>query len=274
MSHSNLERFVSDLTDYNPKTLWDSIVSHFAAKKVENSTNALDCLFNTQFIVGEMEKLVSSNLEKKLLEAVAIFALKPLPPSFALKIELRRQGETHIQQAESAKALALTPAAQTQPPPLPQKNAVVNNPAVKIESKILNHNIWRCHLHLEKAIAFNQAAVEQHHTGQCIHLKNQTYFQSLNTVSSSVYGANGAAIPILGFGPATIPTVSGPVHLNLAYFTLSLSNSLISLTFYLCQGFSVVPTGNGSCFECQKGSKVLLSGTKMADLLIVDNKPL
>lgn len=86
-----------------------------------------------------------------------------------LKIELRRQGETHIQQAESAKALALTPAAQTQPPPLPQKNAVVNNPAVKIESKILNHNIWRCHLHLEKAIAFNQAAVEQ--VTDCMNLR-------------------------------------------------------------------------------------------------------
>lgn len=102
MSHSNLERFVPDLTDYNPKTLWDSIVSHFAAKKVENSTNALDCLFNTQFIVGKMEKLVnmfrttfrhvvevSSNLEKKLLEAVAIFALKPLPPSFAVFCQLQ-----------------------------------------------------------------------------------------------------------------------------------------------------------------------------------------
>jgi hypothetical protein len=89
LSHSNLESFVPDICDYNPKALWDAIVSHFAAKKVENSANALDHLLNTQFIEGNMEKSVntfreafcrvfevSSKFDKLSLEAVAVvFAL-------------------------------------------------------------------------------------------------------------------------------------------------------------------------------------------------------
>ncbi|KNZ58567.1 uncharacterized protein VP01_1904g3 [Puccinia sorghi] len=60
LSHSNLERFVPDIAEYDPKALWDSIVSHFAAKTIENSANALDRLFDTQFIEGEMEKSVNT----------------------------------------------------------------------------------------------------------------------------------------------------------------------------------------------------------------------
>ena len=60
ISHSNLECFVPDLTEYDPKSLWDSIVTHFVAKTVEKSANALDRLFDTQFIKGKMEKSVNT----------------------------------------------------------------------------------------------------------------------------------------------------------------------------------------------------------------------
>ncbi|KNZ64199.1 uncharacterized protein VP01_10568g2 [Puccinia sorghi] len=49
LSHSNLERFVPDIADYDPKKLWDDIVAYFASKTIENSANAFDRLFDTQF---------------------------------------------------------------------------------------------------------------------------------------------------------------------------------------------------------------------------------
>jgi hypothetical protein len=65
-------------------------------------------------------------------------------------------------------------------------------------------------------------------------LKHKAYFISLSTTTSSVFGANGAAIPILGFGPVVIQTAAGPLHLiSMAYYSPQLSNSLISLTHYL-----------------------------------------
>ncbi|PLW43798.1 hypothetical protein PCANC_18365 [Puccinia coronata f. sp. avenae] len=137
--------------DYDPKALWDSIVSHFAAKTVENSANALDRLFNSQFLEGEMEGSVTSfcaafrrvvevrsKFDRKSLEAVAVvFALKRLPASFLvfrqlqfasfkdddikfdnflteLEVELRRQAEAQLQQASAARALAVSQ------PPVPQ----------------------------------------------------------------------------------------------------------------------------------------------------------
>ncbi|KNZ63193.1 uncharacterized protein VP01_1175g5 [Puccinia sorghi] len=57
LSHSNLERFVPDITDYNPKKLWDDIVAYFAAKTIENS---LDRLFDTQLHEGDMKSNVNS----------------------------------------------------------------------------------------------------------------------------------------------------------------------------------------------------------------------
>lgn len=81
LSHNNLEQFVPNISKYKPKLLWDSIVTHFAEKTVENSANALDCLFDTQFIEGNMDKCVknfqasfrqltevSSNFNKKSLK--------------------------------------------------------------------------------------------------------------------------------------------------------------------------------------------------------------
>ncbi|KNZ64378.1 uncharacterized protein VP01_1037g14 [Puccinia sorghi] len=106
LSHSNLERFVPDITEYKPKVLWDKIVTYFAAKTVENSANALEKLFDTQFNKGEIEKSVnlfwaafrrlvevSSKFDKKYLEAVAVvFALKRLPMSFSVFRQLQFAG--------------------------------------------------------------------------------------------------------------------------------------------------------------------------------------
>ncbi|KNZ61533.1 uncharacterized protein VP01_13884g1, partial [Puccinia sorghi] len=89
-----------------PKVLWDKIVTYFAAKTVENSANALDKLFDTQFNEGEIEKSVnlfraafrrlvevSSKFDKKSLEAVAVvFALKRLPMSFSVFHQLQFAG--------------------------------------------------------------------------------------------------------------------------------------------------------------------------------------
>ena len=145
LSYSNLDCFVPDILDYNPKLLWDRMVTHFAAKTVENLANALDQLFNTQFLEGKMDKSVtifwavfrwvvkfSTKFDWKSLKAVAVvFALKRLPPSFAvfrqlqfasfknnqiafdnflkdLEVKLRRQADNQVQLALAAKALSIT----------------------------------------------------------------------------------------------------------------------------------------------------------------------
>ncbi|KNZ49362.1 uncharacterized protein VP01_5067g1 [Puccinia sorghi] len=90
-------------------------------------------------------------------------------------------------------------------------------------------------------------------------LEHKVYFHHLSLTSSSVFGANGHQIPILGFGPATIPTMAGPLYLSLAYYAPSLLNLLISLVHFIRLGFSVHPVLNGSCFECRKNSLVALS---------------
>ncbi|KNZ49360.1 uncharacterized protein VP01_5068g1, partial [Puccinia sorghi] len=123
MTHSNLERFIPDITKYEPK-LGDSIVSHFAAKTVENSANALDKLFDTQFIEGDMNKC------KSLENVAVIFSLKRLSPTFTifrqlqftnfkggnikfdaflkeLELELQRQGKAQ-HQSNSSKALVVS----------------------------------------------------------------------------------------------------------------------------------------------------------------------
>ncbi|KNZ48910.1 uncharacterized protein VP01_3557g1 [Puccinia sorghi] len=145
LSHSNLKRFVPDITNYDPKKLWDDIVAYFAAKTIENSVNALDRLFDTQFNKGDMKSNMNSfrspfqrvfevslKFDKKSLEAAAVvFALKRLPPSYGvfqqlqfanfkddniefdsflkeLETEIRRQGEAVNLITKPSKALAVT----------------------------------------------------------------------------------------------------------------------------------------------------------------------
>ncbi|KNZ62254.1 uncharacterized protein VP01_1294g6 [Puccinia sorghi] len=101
-------------------------------------------------------------------------------------------------------------------------------------------------------------------------VEDRSYFHSISEASSSVYGANGDGIPITGFGPATIPTINGPLHLSLAYYSPKLSNSLISLTHFLRRGYSILPVAKGERFECRKDSSILCSGKTEDNLLLVD----
>ena len=77
-------------------------------------------------------------------------------------------------------------------------------------------------------------------------LKNKAYFHCLLTTNSSVFGANEAVIPVLGFGPATIHTMAGPLQLNLAYYSPQLLNLLISVTHYICLVFALHPAANST----------------------------
>jgi hypothetical protein len=96
----------------------------------------------------------------------------------------------------------------------------------------------------------------------------------LSETSSSVFGANGAAISILGFVPATIHTMAGPLHLSLAYYSPQLSNSLILLTHYACLGFAVHSTANGTLFECRRGTDTIITGNTQENVLLIDINPL
>lgn len=333
LSNTNLERFVPKITDYEPKDLWDNIVKHFAAKTVENTANALDKLFDVQFVEGEMDKSidsfrhcfrslteVSTKFDKASLEAVSvIFALKRLPPSFSvfrhlqfagfkgdddigfekfledLEIEVRRQREAQQQLlASAARAMVVAPSHNDSGPGSSTKkkgrrfcsNGKHNPDAAHPESECFQ-------LHPDKEVAFHKAAAEKANarippraslsvasikldsiildSGASGHfLKDRQYFHSLSSSNSTVYGANGAAIPIVGFGPATLPTLAGPVHLSLAYYTPQLSNSLVSLTHYLRRGFSIIPVNGGNRFECRKGAEVIFVGTTREDVLLID----
>ncbi|KNZ45601.1 uncharacterized protein VP01_79g6 [Puccinia sorghi] len=181
LSHNNLEQFVPNISKYKPKLLWDSIVTHFAEKTVENSANALDCLFDTQFIEGNMDKCVKNFQAsfRQLTEVSSNFNKKSL-----------KKASSHF-------------------------HRVSTTPVCKLQRL----SEWPTQ-----------------------------YFRNLSSTSSSVFGANGDPIPILGFA-ATIPTAFGPLHLSLAYFTPSLLNSLISLTHFLRLGFSILPAKNGRRFR-------------------------
>ncbi|KNZ50012.1 hypothetical protein VP01_4640g1 [Puccinia sorghi] len=92
-------RFVDDLESYDPKTLWELIVSYHAAKSIKNASNVMEKLHDIVFVEGEMQKSInlfrqkfhlmievsSSKFDKKTLEAVWVFfVLKKLPPSFSV----------------------------------------------------------------------------------------------------------------------------------------------------------------------------------------------
>jgi len=49
-------RFVDDLDTYDPKSLWDSIISHYATKSIENAANVMEKLHDIVFVEGEMQK--------------------------------------------------------------------------------------------------------------------------------------------------------------------------------------------------------------------------
>ena len=190
----------------------------------------------------------------------------------SLEMEVRRQREALHQPSSSATALAVTIPPTSSDAPKKKGRRIIcrdgkHNPdAPHPESECFQ-------VHSDKAIAYYQAAIDQISgkstskanlsatgdlqdaivldSGASSHFfKHKSYFVSFSSASSSVFGANGAAIPILGFGPAVIQTATGPLHLNLAYYAPNLSNSLVSLTHFIRLGYSLTPTANGQRFEC------------------------
>ncbi|KNZ54531.1 uncharacterized protein VP01_2922g1 [Puccinia sorghi] len=85
-----------------------------------------------------------------------------------------------------------------------------------------------------------------------------------------VFGANNSSIPIVGMGTSVIHASTGPVTIHNVFYAPSLSNSLISLTRFFRQGYSINTTHNGSCFVCRKNQTNLLVGSTVDNLLIVD----
>ncbi|KNZ51362.1 hypothetical protein VP01_3985g1 [Puccinia sorghi] len=96
--------FVDDLDTYDPKALWDSISTHYAAKSVENAANVMEKLHDIIFVEGEMQKSINlfcqtfhlmlevsnKQFDKKTLEAVRVFlVIKRLPPSFSVFCTLK-----------------------------------------------------------------------------------------------------------------------------------------------------------------------------------------
>ncbi|KNF06667.1 hypothetical protein PSTG_00541 [Puccinia striiformis f. sp. tritici PST-78] len=76
LSRKESTRFIDDLDTYDPKTLWESILSHYATD-MQTSINAFQSLFK------EMIEVSSGRFDKKTLEAMWIFfVLKGLPGSF------------------------------------------------------------------------------------------------------------------------------------------------------------------------------------------------
>ncbi|KAI7943896.1 hypothetical protein MJO28_011424 [Puccinia striiformis f. sp. tritici] len=168
----------------------------------------------------------------------------------------------------------------------------VHNPAT-------SHTPEHCYqLHPDRAIAYHQAALERIasagvnpkaglsalrgitdaivlNSGASGHyLKHREYFINIVPINSAVFAANGSSIPIVGYGPAVVHTSIGPLHIKEAFFAPELSNSLIPLTHYLQQGFSLTPTHNGSRFECKTTRDTLLVGSTTSNILLVDLNPL
>jgi len=304
-------RFVDDLDTYDPKSLWDSIISHYATKSIENAANVMEKLHDIVFVEGEMQKSINlfrqtfhlmievsnSKFDKKTLEAVWVFfILKRLPASYSvfrtlqfstlksgnseismttflkdLELELRRQQDTANQLSATATALAVQQAPRnsqhTQGTSSSNQKRQTRRPVCSngTHNPATAHSEDDCHqLHPEKAIAYFKAAIDRVNnsaakrallsansgvsdeivldSGASGHyLKHRHYFITFRPLPTSVYGANGSPIPILGVGTAVIQSSKGPITIPNAYFAPSLSNSLISLTFFIKQGYSIIP---------------------------------
>ncbi|OAV86532.1 hypothetical protein PTTG_29852, partial [Puccinia triticina 1-1 BBBD Race 1] len=279
LSTDNLERFVSDLRDYDAKKLWDAIEAHFVAKTKENAADAMDKYFDIHFDENDMDKSIlnirhayrhlcevgAAKFGKAGLTTMAVvFALRKLPSSYstfrtlqfkefkedkteelkdmesflsALESEVRRECESQQQLISAASALAVSQN-QNAPDSSRRKGRRVQCTGGKHHPEATHPESKCFHLHKDKAIAHHQAAIKrltksshQASLGSKTHfcdaiildsgalghfLKEKSYFSKLSSSSSSVFGANGAAIPILGFSPATIQTAIGPLHISLA----------------------------------------------------------
>jgi hypothetical protein len=159
---------------------------------------------------------------------------------------------------------------------------------------LATHSEENCHsVHPEKAVAYFQAAMDRANakvakkamlsvssgvadaiildSGATGHyLKHRSYFTSFKPISSTVFAANGTGIPILGEGSAVIQAAAGPIEISKAYFVPDLSNSLMPLTHYLQEGYSLIPHDQGNRFSFEKGNHILCTGTTSENVLTID----
>lgn len=100
LNEDSIARFVgSDLSTYEPKALWDSILNFYATKSLENAASLWDKLHDIQFVEGGIKealnsfrstfqllvKVTTGKLDKKTLETCWVFfLLKRLPVSFSI----------------------------------------------------------------------------------------------------------------------------------------------------------------------------------------------
>ncbi|KAI7948485.1 hypothetical protein MJO29_010150 [Puccinia striiformis f. sp. tritici] len=351
LSRKESTRFIDDLDTYDPKTLWESIISHYASKTVENTANLMDRLHDYTFdeadmqasintfrsLFKEMLEVSSSRFDKKTLEAMWIFfVLKRLPSCFYvfrtlqfsswkensdfsmssflsnLEVELRRQKEVQTQATATASALATTQNSRpnngfNQPSQYQGSN---NNNSNRgrgrrtfcsngVHNPDTNHSEENCHqAHPEKALAYHQAAIDRVKGGSSSnrallsvnsgvsdaivfdsgasghYLKHREYFTSFRPINSSVYGADGAAIPIIGVGSAIIHASTGPICIPEAFLVPSLSNSLIPQSHYIRRGYSINPIHGGTSFECRRSDQVLCVGSTTDHVLLIHMNPL
>ncbi|PLW38782.1 hypothetical protein PCASD_12562 [Puccinia coronata f. sp. avenae] len=222
-----------------------------------------------------------------------------------LETELRRQQESTAQLAATATALAVRSAASGRTP------TSANPPSNLSEKKrrpfctngthnpeCTGHSPADCHqLNPAKAAAYHQGLLDKANaalakkalisvnsgvadaivldSGASGHyLKRKEYFTSFIPIKSSVFGANGAAIPILGTGSAIIQGASGPIVISEAFYAPDLSNSLLPLTFYVRLGYTVFPTNDGLGFACRRGDHILCIGTTTEQVMLISlNEP-
>jgi hypothetical protein len=214
-----------------------------------------------------------------------------------LKTKLRQQQESITQLSAAASALAV----QRQTPPVEKVKRKhhlfcsngTHNP------ECTGHTPAECHqLHPAKAIAYHQILINKANaalannkallsvnsgvadaivldSGASGHyLKRNKYFTTFLPIKSSVFGANGAAIPILGTGSAIIQATTGPIIIPEAFYAHNLPNSLIPQTHHICQGYTISPIQGGLGFQCHCSGDTLCTGNTSAHVLLVDlNKP-
>ncbi|KNZ52546.1 hypothetical protein VP01_352g1 [Puccinia sorghi] len=167
-------RFVDDLDTYDPKTLWELIVSYHSAKSIENTANIMEKLHNIVFVEGEMQKSInlfrqnfplmievsSGKFDKKTLEAVWVFfVLKRLPPSFsAFPVQLTSTASAlafqNVSQTSSS-GISTSPSGQKHQSHRPVCSNGTHNPATA-------HSKDDCHqLHPDKSVAYFKAAIDR-----------------------------------------------------------------------------------------------------------------
>jgi transposase InsO family protein len=207
-----------------------------------------------------------------------------------LETELRRQHESSIQTNTTATALAVQ---RPNPTPMEKKRKPfcsngTHNP------ECTGHSPSECNqLNPSRGLAYHQRKIDKLNalaskkallsvnggvfdaivldSGASGHyLKCRDYFTSFRTINSAVYGANGSAIPILGTGSAVIQASTGPIFITEAFYAPALSNSLIPLSHYIRQGYSLLPTRNGSGFECVRGAHKLCIGDTSNHVLLIE----